>query len=174
MDELAQLKATADFTDEDERYLRMAGEVLSDQAEALVDAWRERIGAQDYLAKVFKGPDGKPDERYKAAIKERFVQWVIDLCTRPFDQAWLDYQDEIALRHLPEKKNKADHADTPSLVPLRYLIAFTAPTVIVARDFLGRKGHSPEETGKMHCAWTKAVLLSITFWTRPFTREGLW
>ncbi|TCO95499.1 protoglobin [Chthoniobacter flavus] len=104
MEEFAQLKATADFTEEDERYLKMAGEVLSDQAEAMVNVWRERIGAQEYLARVFFGPDGKPDDRYKAAVKRRFVQWVVDLCTRPFDQAWLDYQEEIALRHLPEKK----------------------------------------------------------------------
>jgi hypothetical protein len=174
MEELAQLKATADFTEEDERYLRMAGDVLSDQAEAMVNAWRERIGAQDYLAKVFQGPDGKPDDQYKAAVKARFVRWVIDLCTRPFDQAWLDYQEEIALRHLPEKKNKTDHAQTPPVVPLRYLVAFIAPIVITTRDFLGKKGHSSAQIEKMHRAWAKAVLLTVALWARPYTREGLW
>ena len=174
MEELTQLKASADFTVEDERYLRMAGEVLADQAEATVDSWRERIGAQKYLARVFYGPDGKPDDHYKAAVKRRFVQWVIDLCTRPFDQTWLDYQEEIALRHLPEKKNKTDQAETPPVVPLRYLVAFLAPIVISTKDFLGKGGHSPEQIEKMHQAWTKAVLLTIALWSRPYTREGLW
>jgi hypothetical protein len=73
------------------------------------------------------GPDGKPDDAYKAAVKKRFVQWVIDTCTRPRDQAWLDYQEEIGLRHTPAKKNATERAQTPELVPLRYLIAFTAP-----------------------------------------------
>lgn len=174
LEELTQLKASADFTEEDERYLRMAGEVLAGQAEAMVNAWRERIGAQEYLARVFYGPDGKPDDHYKAAVKRRFVQWVIDLCTRPFDQAWLDYQEEIALRHLPEKKNKTDKADTSKVVPLRYLVAFLAPIVITTKDFLGKDGHSPEQIEKMHQAWTKAVLLTIALWSRPFTREGVW
>jgi len=174
MEEFAQLKATADFTEEDERYLKMAGEVLSDQAEAMVNAWRERIGAQEYLARVFQGSDGKPDDRYKAAVKPRFVQWVIDLCTRPFDQAWLDYQEEIALRHLPGKKNQTDHAETPPVVPLRYLVGFVAPIVITAKDFLGKRGHSGAQIEKMHRAWTKAVLLTIALWTRPYTQESLW
>jgi len=34
----------------------------------------------------------KPDDAYKAKVKPRFVRWVIDLCERPFDQDWLDYQ----------------------------------------------------------------------------------
>ena len=174
LEELARLKAAADFTEEDERYLRMAGEVLSDQAEAMVNAWRERIGAQKPLASVFKGPDGKPDEHYKAAVKPRFVQWVIDLCTRPFDQTWLDYQEEIALRHLPAKKNKTDHADTPPLVPLRYLLTFVAPVVIAPKELLGKKGHSAAQIEKMHRAWTKAVLLTIALWARPYTQDGYW
>jgi hypothetical protein len=28
----------------------------------------------------------------KVSRSPRFVRWVVDLVTRPFDQAWLDYQ----------------------------------------------------------------------------------
>ena len=57
-------------------------------------------------------------------MKLRFVEWVVDLCTEPFDRQWLDYQEEIGLRHMPAKKNDTDHANSPVVVPLRYLIAF--------------------------------------------------
>ena len=104
LEQLEKLKETVDFTDEDRSYLTMVGKVLYDQAEKMVNAWREKIGAQPHLAIAFSGPDGKPDDDCKSAVKPRFVQWVVDLCTRPFDQAWLDYQEEIALRHVPEKR----------------------------------------------------------------------
>jgi hypothetical protein len=174
LDELGKLKQAVDFTEQDREYLPMAGEVLSDQAEAMVNAWREKIGAQPHLAVAFQGPDGKPDDDYKSPVKPRFVQWVVDLCMRPFDQEWLDYQEEIALRHLPEKKNKTDKADTPPLVPLRYMLAFTAPVVLAAKDFLAKKNHSREEVDRMHPAWTKAVLLTMALWNRPYTKEKLW
>jgi Protoglobin len=174
LEELEKLKETVGFTGEDQRYLALAGQVLADQAEAMVDAWRARIGSQEHLARWFYGPDGKPDERYKAAVKPRFVQWVIDTCNRPFDQAWLDYQEEIALRHTPEKKNRTDNARTPDLVPLRYLLSFTSVIITTGRDFLMKGRHSPGDIERMHAAWTKAVLLSATLWSRPYTKEGLW
>lgn len=174
LEELRELEQAAGLTEDDRRYLLLAGEVLSDQAEAMVDAWRARMGAQEQIAKSFYGPDGKPDERYKAAIKPRFVQWVIDLCTRPYDQAWLDYQEEIGRRHAPEGKNATDHAQTPNYVPLRYLVVFSAVLITTAREFLARKGHAAEDVERMHAAWTKSVMLTISLWARPFAKEGLW
>src|SRR2546430_5746101 len=126
LDELRQLEQSASFTDEDERWLRRAGDILGDQAEAMVDRWRAHIGSQPELARWFAGPDGQPDDNYKAAVKRRFVQWIKDTCARPRDRAWLDYQDEIGRRHTPAKKNRTDGARTPPMVPFRYLIAFTA------------------------------------------------
>jgi len=47
-------------------------------------------------------------------------------------------------------------------------------TVIGAREFLAPKGHAADEVDRMHRAWTKAVLLQITLWSRPYAREELW
>jgi hypothetical protein len=174
LDELRALEQTVGWTPQDTEALQLAGEVLKDQAEALVDSWRAQIGAQPHLVRWFFGPDGKPDEAYKAPVKRRFVQWVIDTCTRPRDEAWLNYQEEIGQRHTPAKKNKTDNARTPDKVPLRYLLAFVAPTVIGAKEFLARKGHSADEVERMHRAWTKVVLLHITLWSRPYATEDLW
>jgi hypothetical protein len=174
LEELARLKTAAGLNEEDHYYLSLAGQVLADQADEMVNAWRARIGANEHLAHWFQKPDGQPDDRYKAAVKPRFVQWVIDTCTRPYDQAWLDYQEEIGLRHTPEKKNATDQAGAPPLVPLRYLVAFTSVIITTTREFLGNQGHSPEQIEQMHAAWTKAVLLSVALWSRPFTKPGLW
>ncbi len=174
LDELHMLEQTVGWSAEDTDALKLAGEVLRDQAEAVVDSLRAQIARQPYLAKWFVGPDGKPDDAYKAAVKRRFVQWVIDTCARPRDQAWLDYQEEIGLRHTPAKKNKTDRADTPEVVPLRFLFTFAAPTVLGIRPFLASTGHDTGTVDRMEHAWTKAVLLQIALWSRPYTRDGLW
>jgi hypothetical protein len=106
LDELRKLEQTVGWTEADGDAIAKAAEVLAGQEEAMVDAWRSIIGEHEHLAKWFFGPDGKPDEAYKAAVKKRFVRWVTDLCRRERDQAWLDYQEEIGLRHTPAKKNQ--------------------------------------------------------------------
>jgi len=58
---------------------------------------------------------------------------------------WLDYQEEIRLRHTPEKKNQKDGTQTYSLVPLRYLVAFGAVVAIATRKFLLHTGVRDEE-----------------------------
>jgi hypothetical protein len=32
----------------------------------------------------------------------------------------------------------------------------------------------PDDIERMQQAWTKAVLLHITLWSRPYAREALW
>jgi len=168
--ELEQLKAAAGFGEADARALKNAGGILISQAEAMVDEWRGIIGKQEHLSHWFAGPDGRPDDAYKAAVKPRFVQWVKDLCSRPFDQAWLDYQEEIGLRHTPQKKNKTDGIATPPLVPLRYLLALTPAILAAAHTRLA----DAQDGAAMQAAWTKAVMLTLTLWARPYTLGGLW
>jgi Protoglobin len=133
----------------------MAGEVLTDQAEDMVTAWRTRLAEHPHLAIYSAAPDGSLNPDYSAASKPRFVRWVIDACTRPFDQTWLDYQQEIGLRHTRDKKNVTDHVESVDHIPLRYLLSFTAVVLVTARDYLAHHGHSTEDVEKMHAAWTK-------------------
>jgi hypothetical protein len=168
------MERAAGLTPADERWLRIAGEVLVPNAERIVDSWRAVIGSQPELARVFFGPDDKPDDAYKAAVKKRFVQWIADACTRPRDQGWLDYQEEIGKRHTPAKKNQTDHAQTPPVVPLRYLIAFTAIASTTIRSFLEEGGRNAEDVAKMHEAWIKSMLLHLALWSRPYVAECLW
>jgi hypothetical protein len=174
MDELRELEATLDFTEHDRAQLRRASKVIADHGEELVDGWRSTIGGHEFLARWFFAPDGKPDEHYKAAVKKRFVRWVVDLVTRPFDQAWLDYQQEIGLRHTPAKKNKSDDAQTPPQVPLRYLFAFVSPVAQSVRPLLQKSGFGADDVDQIHAAWTKAVVLSVTLWSAPYAKDGLW
>jgi hypothetical protein len=174
LEELRQIEMTVGWSDEDARVLQRHAEIFKNHAEQMVDSWRAVIGAQPHLAKWFFGPDAKPDAAYKAKVKRRFVQWVLDACFRPHDQAWLDYQEEIGRRHTPEKKNKTDAAQTPSLVPLRYLIAFIPVVCIATRQFFIDAGIRGDELQKLEDAWSKAVQLHITLWARAYVKDGLW
>ncbi len=174
LEELHQLEQTVGWSEEDARILQRHGDIFEQNAEPMVDAWRAVIGAQPHLAKWFFDPAGRPDEEYKARVKKRFVQWVRDVCFRPHDQAWLDYQEEIGLRHTPEKKNQTDRAHTPPVVPLRYLLGFVTVVILSTRRFFTDAGVSGEELQKLEAAWARAVQLHVTLWSRPYTREGLW
>jgi len=174
LEELRQLEQTVGWSDKDAQVLRRHADLFRRNAEAMVDSWRAVIGSQEHLLKWFLDPDGKRDELYAARVKPRFVQWVIDVATRPHDQAWLDYQEEIGLRHTPQKKNQTDVRETPPLVPLRYLIAFLPRVTLGARSFFMDAGVSGSELAELEDAWTKAVQLHVTLWTRPYTKEGLW
>lgn len=174
MEALDELKASVTFGQADEAALKRGGEILVPQADALVDEWRGIIGEHKHLGRWFFGPDNKPDDGYKSQVKARFVQWVKDIFERPFDQAWLNYQEEIGLRHTPAKKNLTDHARTPDHVPLRHLFAFAAPVSLSVGKRLRAANLAADEVEQIQAAWTKAVILSITLWSRPYARNDLW
>jgi Protoglobin len=172
VEDLDLLKQTVLFTEEDEEYLRLAGDVLEDQADEVLDLWYGFVGSHPHLVYYFSGPDGEPDGDYLARVRERFKHWIFDTCRRPYDQEWLDYQQEIALRHTRAKKNQTDEARAPEHIPLRYIVAFTYPITATIKQFLANKGHADEEVEKMHQAWFKSVVLQVTLWSQPYTKEG--
>lgn len=170
-EELQRLQAAALFTEEDERYLRMAGEVLADQVEDVLDIWYGFVASHPHLVHYFSGPDGQPDQTYLARVRARFGRWILDTCTRPRDRDWLAYAHEIGLRHHRTKKNRTDGVASVPNIPLRYLIAFISPISLTIRDFLGRKGHSAEDVDRMHQAWLKSVVLQVALWAAPYAGE---
>lgn len=172
LEELEHLKQTVLFTEEDERYLRLAGEVLADQVEELLDVWYGFVGSHPFLLHYFSGPDGSPDPRYLEAVRKRFGQWVRDVCQRPYDRTWLDYQYEIGLRHHRSKKNRTDGVQSVPHIPMRYLVGFIYPITATIRPFLERKGHSAQDVEKMFHAWFKAVVLHVALWCYPYVKEG--
>src|SRR5699024_1505007 len=152
----------------------MAGDVLEDQVGQILDAWYDFVGSQPHLVAAFSTPQGQPIQSYLDRVKPRFEQWILDTCRRPYDQEWLNYQEEIALRHTHEKKNTTDGADSVDNVPLRYVIGLLYPITATMRDFLAAKGESPDRVEAMHQAWCKAVMLQVALWARPYVREGDW
>jgi protoglobin len=174
LEELDLLGRTVMFTEEDVRYLRMAGDVLEGQTGQILDLWYGFVGDNPHLLHYFSDAEsGEPDSEYLARVRERFARWILDTCRRPYDQDWLDYQHEISLRHTSAKKNQTDGAyGTPEQIPLRYLVAFIYPITATIRPFLANEGHSPEEVDKMHEAWFKSVVLQVTLWSQPYVKEG--
>jgi hypothetical protein len=170
-EELKQLEASVLFTEEDERYLRMAGAILADQVEDVLDLWYEFVGSHPHLVHYFSGPDGQPDADYLAAVRARFGRWILDTCTRPHERDWLAYAQEIGLRHHRSKKNRTDGVDSVPHIPLRYLVAFIYPITATIRDFLAKRGHPDDDVEKMHQAWFKSVVLQVALWSRPYAGE---
>lgn len=172
LEEFELLKKSVLFTEEDEKYLRLAGDVLADQVEAVLDLWYGFVASHPHLVYYFSGPDGQPNADYLAAVRRRFGQWILDTCQRPYDQDWLSYQHEIGLRHHRAKKNQTDQVQSVPHIPHRYLVAFIYPITATIRPFLANKGHSAEEVEKMHQAWFKSVVLQVALWSYPYVREG--
>ena len=174
LEEFELLKKAVMFTQEDEYWLRRAGEVLADQIDEILDLWYGWVGSHPHLVYYFSGPDGKPDLNYLQRVRERFGQWILDTCNRSYDQDWLAYAYEIGLRHHRTKKNQTDQVQSVPHIPLRYLIAFIYPIGSTIKSFLERKGNKPEEVEKMHQAWFKSVILQVILWSYPYAKDGDW
>jgi hypothetical protein len=172
-DELAKLEQTAGWTAEDADVLARYAGVFRAKAESMADAWRAVIGSQPHLAHLFVKSDGAPDDEYKARVRRRLVQWIVDVALRPHDRDWLNYQHEIGLRHTPAKKNTTDGARTPPVVPFRYLLGFV-PVVLPMRRFFVDCIQGEAELKRLEDAWTKAVLVHVTLWSRAYMAEDLW
>ncbi|MEV4415267.1 protoglobin domain-containing protein [Catellatospora sp. NPDC049609] len=172
LDELARLKDSVLFGPADEAALHTAGQVLADQVEDVLDVWYGFVLAHPFLAAYFSTPDGQLVEDYARRVRARFGQWILDTCNRPYDQAWLDYAEEIGLRHTAAKKNATDEAPSLPQINLRYLIAFIVPITMTIRPFLARKGHREEEVEAMYQAWFKAVTMQAALWSRPYADDA--
>ncbi len=171
LDDLSLLKKTVLFSEDDEKYLRLAGEVLKGQTNDVLDLWYGFVGGNEHLVHYFT-KNGQPNMDYLAAVRARFGQWIMDLCNRPFDQDWLNYQYEIALRHHSAKKNKTDNVDTAPIIHYRYMTAFIYPITSTIKSFLVKNGHSQADVDAMHNAWFKAVTLTVILWTYPYINKG--
>lgn len=166
------LKKAVLFEAEDERYLRLAGEVLADQIEDILDVWYGFVASQPHLVYYFSDGQGNANSAYLAAVRRRFGQWIVDTCQRPYNQDWLNYQQEIGLRHHRAKKNQTDGVQSVPIIDHRYLVAFIYPITATMKPFLVKKGHDAAEVEKMYQAWFKAVVLSVALWSAPYIKEG--
>jgi hypothetical protein len=173
LQDLESLKKAMLLSDEDLRYLRMSKAILADQTEAILDVWYGFVASTPELVVFFKNnKTGAPDGAYLNAVRKRFGQWILDTADANYDQAWLDYQYEIGLRHTSPKKNKTDKADSVPSVNFRYLSALTIPITTTLKPFLAKKGASAADVEKMHAAWVKSVLMQSILWSYPYVRQG--
>jgi len=170
--ELELLQTTLLLGEDDRAALRRSGEVLAPQVEAILDVWYGFVGANPHLLAAFTGPDGQPNQEYLAAVRRRFGRWILDTARAEFDQAWLDYQHEIGLRHTRTGKNRTDGVLAADHIPLRYVLALLVPITTTLKPFLADGGAAPEEVEAMQQAWVKAVLLQVILWSYPYVRDG--
>lgn len=173
VDDLLRLQKALLWTEEDDRNLRELGDILEPQLDQLLDLWYGFVGSHPHLVYYFTS-NGEPNAYYLQRVRERFGQWVLDVCRRPKDQTWLNYQWEIGRRHHTQK-NKTDHVSgSPTFIHLRYMIAFIFPITYTVRDFIQKKVSDPARVDKLYTSWFKAVVLSVALWCEPWCRNGEW
>jgi hypothetical protein len=174
LQELEQLKISVGFSEEDARHLARAGDVLADQTKAIVDHWRSGIIASiPHLARHSRDLDGQALPDYLAKSNRRFEQWILDTCFRPYDQDWLNYQQEIALRHTSVKKNQTDRVKSTPYIPLRDIIAFVTVMNDTIKPHLAAKGDTVDDVEKMHAAWRRSMQLQIALFAKPYADPAL-
>ncbi len=173
MADLAALQKSMLFGADDVAALRQSRAILADQTEAILDVWYGFVASTPELV-VFFGDtrSGQPDGAYLAAVRKRFALWILDTADAKYDQAWLDWQYEIGLRHNRIRKNRTDRAPSVAQVNFRYIPALTIPITTTLKPFLAKKGASAADVEKMHAAWVKAVLLQAILWSHPYIKDG--
>ncbi len=171
--DLDELKASLLFGADDIVALRKACDVVSDQLEAILDVWYSFVGGTPHLLAYFVDPKtAQSNGNYLAAVRKRFGQWILDTCAANYDDAWLDYQDEIGRRHHRIGKNATDAVSAAPHIAMRHLLALVIPISVTMKPFLANKGHNEADVDAMHAAWTKSVLLQAILWSRPYTKDG--
>lgn len=171
--DLAALHKTLLFGDDDVQALRRSKAILTNQTDAILDVWYGFVGSTPELVAFFgNARTGQPDGAYLAAVRKRFALWILDTADARQDQAWLDWQYEIGLRHNRLKKNRTDGVDSVPQVNFRYLSALTIPITTTLRPFLASRGAAPDEVDRMHAAWVKSVLLQTILWSHPYVKDG--
>jgi hypothetical protein len=171
MQDLDLLKKTLLRSDDDSRYLKMAGEVLKEQTTDVLDVWYGYVGSNHHLIEYF-AKNGVPNMEYLTAVRARFERWILDICNRPYDQTWLNYQYEIAKRHHRIKKNKTDNVEAAPIIKYRYMTAFIYPITVTIKSFLSKREHSQSDVEGMYNAWFKAITLTAVIWTYPYVNAS--
>jgi hypothetical protein len=172
LEELQLLQTTLLLDEDDSAALRRSSDLLAPRVDDILDVWYRFVGANPHLLAAFSGPDRQPNLPYLAAVRRRFRRWILDTARAEFDQAWLDYQHEIGVRHTRRGKNRTDGVQAADHIPLRYVLALLIPITTSLKPFLADGGAVPEEVEVMHQAWVKAVLLQLILWSQPYVREG--
>jgi hypothetical protein len=163
--ELVLLKRMLLFTHEDEKYLQMAGGILSTQTAALLNTWHEYILANDYLTHYFT-QGGQQDLNYIKDLQPQFESWLNSLCFPPQNEKWLKYEQLINNHYADKSITQFDMTSIP-VVFFRYLVTFIYPATASVRTFLSNKEQEPALLDKMQQAWFKAVCLSVILWCYP-------
>ncbi len=157
------------FTDDDREALQEARGIVGPRVEELLDVWYGFVGGHDFLLASFETPSG-PNAEYLARVRARIGQWVRDTQDADFDESRLRYQAEIGRRHAEAKNQTDGDAGAPPVVPIRYVCALIYPIYATMRPFLADGARDEAHLERMHQAWLKAVILSVTLWSEAYVQ----
>jgi hypothetical protein len=131
------------------------------------------FGSRDYLLYYFKDKQGQTTiTEYVNNTVDRLAQWLLDICYKPLDEHFINYNYLIGLRHTYEEKGKADKIETIPHIPARYMITCLFPITAVLKNYIAKKVEDPVLTDKLYHTWFKLQVLTTAFFLIPYTKEG--
>ncbi len=174
-EELKLLLDSALWTQEDEENRKIIGEVIKENMSDMLNQIVSYFGSRDYLIYYFKDERGETTEtEYVNNTVDRLAQWLLDICFRPIDENFVNYQYLIGIRHTFDGKGKADNVKTIPHIPMRYMITCIFPVTAVIRSFLERKFDDPKIVEKLYDTWFKLQVITTAFFCAHYTKEGWW
>ncbi|MFZ8848956.1 MAG: protoglobin domain-containing protein [Thermoproteota archaeon] len=163
------------WTKEDEENRKLLGEIISENMKDLLSDIVSYFGSRDYLLYYFKDKQGQTTiTEYVNNTVDRLAQWLLDICYKPLDEHFINYNYLIGLRHTYEEKGKADKIETIPHIPARYMITCLFPITAVLKNYIAKKVEDPVLTDKLYHTWFKLQVLTTAFFLIPYTKEGRW
>jgi len=163
------------WTKEDEENRKILGEIIKENMNDILNAIVNYFGSKEYLLYYFKDKTGTTTvSEYVNNTVDRLAQWLLDLCFRPLDENFINYNYLIGLRHTEIEKGKADNVGTIPHIPLRYMVTCVFPITAVLKSFIEKKVDDPVIVDKLYHTWFKLQVITTALFLIPYTKEGWW
>ena len=175
MQEFQLLLDSALWTKEDEENRKILGEIIKENMNDILNAIVNYFGSKEYLLYYFKDETGTTTiSEYVNNTVDRLAQWLLDICFRPLDESFINYNYLIGLRHTEIGKGKADNVKTIPHIPLRYMVTCIFPVTAVLKSFIAKKIDDPVLVDKLYHTWFKLQVITTALFLIPYTKEGWW
>jgi Protoglobin. len=163
------------WTKEDEENRELLGEIIKENMKEILDKIVSYFGSKEYLIYYFKDRQAQTTiTEYVNNTVDRLAQWLLDICYKPLDENFINYNYLIGIRHTYEGKGKADNVSTVEHIPARYMVTCLFPITVVLKDFIARKVEDPVLTDRLYNTWFKLQVITTALFLIPYTKEGRW
>jgi len=173
--ELEQLLDSALWTNEDEENRKILGEIIKENMNEILNKIVSYFGSREYLIYYFKDKQGVTTiTEYVNNTVDRLAQWLLDICFRPIDENFVNYQYLIGIRHTYDGKGKADNIESIQHIPMRYMITCIFSVTSVLKEYIEKKLEDPKLVDRLYNTWFKLQVITTALFCAHYAKEGWW